>query len=159
HQPRSVTLIADNDPSDDNAPCEMLLIKRKALLVLLETEAGKQFLKGKLQEFVATSLPGVLAGNRLFHDRVDVDDVVDWPQLVDLLRGTPAEDKQIAAIRQRLSSLLKSDFKDWLDRQAANSVKPADKTRILSELNKVLARPDVIPSGLSVQFFPLELRD
>jgi Fe-S-cluster-containing hydrogenase component 2 len=159
HQPRSVTLIADNDPLDGNAPCEMLLIKRKALLVLLETEAGKQFLNGKLREFVATSLPEILAGNRLFQDRIVAEDVVDWTKLLELLRGTPTTDKHTNAARQSFSASLVSDFKNWLQGRAATTLKPADETRILSNLNRLLSKPDLLPPALSVQFFPDEIQD
>jgi Fe-S-cluster-containing hydrogenase component 2 len=141
NQPRSVTLLAQNDPDDPeepNAPCRMLLIKRKALTVLFGVAeggpaplraqlkaAGEPLLKKKLSEFVAVALPDILANNRLFRDLLYVEDVLDW-------------DRLLTCLRRRVADLLDGELRVWLAR-LPSPAEDADRQRIVSGVNDLLA--------------------
>ncbi|MCI0681451.1 MAG: cyclic nucleotide-binding domain-containing protein [Gemmataceae bacterium] len=131
NQPRSATLVADDDPDDGGKPCVMLLIKRKALEEIIKK--SPRFYERELAEFVRSTLPSVLARNRLFRDRVFVEDVLDWPRLLAALRdpgaGWPAR------LGKRLVKAL-----PWLLKEPAERLDFAEKTHIVEHLNGALTR-------------------
>jgi Fe-S-cluster-containing hydrogenase component 2/CRP-like cAMP-binding protein len=159
NQPRSVTLEAADDPKHGNAPCRMLLIKRKALAEIFKTPKGRLALEEKLGDFVRTTLPDVLADNRLFRDMVYPDDVQDWGVLLACFRGTPVEgDDKATAVRRRFADLVDRELRDWLVRQTDTALPEADQVRVVSSLNKVLANPALVPAGLTAHDFAQELQ-
>jgi hypothetical protein len=139
-----VTLVAEND---GDTRCQVLLITRKALQeIFKKLRDGEKYLKQLRRNFVKTGLAELLANNRLFRDRVLGQDVADWAAVADFLagQGGPGEPFRAAA-RARLSTL------------PAPSPTDADKSRISSALNKVLA--DGAPPALNPVVFPEALRD
>lgn len=85
NQPRSVTLIADDDPDDGGKPCVMLLIKRKALEEIIKR--SPRFYEQKMAEFMRSTLPALLAKNRLFRDRlfvamIQTEELADSPDVI-----------------------------------------------------------------------------
>lgn len=159
NQPRSATLVAADDPDDGNAPCRMLLIKRKALLEVFKSPKGRALLDEKLRDFVATSLPSILAENRLFRDMVYKDDVQSWESLLDALRGAHAGSKTATEIRQRIASALDAELKTWLARRPTVPLSAADQTRVVSSLNKLLLKKGLAPDDLSEKAFAENVRD
>jgi Fe-S-cluster-containing hydrogenase component 2/CRP-like cAMP-binding protein len=167
NQPRSVTLVAENDPEDRNEPCRMLLIKRKVLETIFAGQPGSpgpEFLAGKLGDYVNTSLSDALVDNRLFFDSVYLDQVESWDALLTWLRGVV--NGTAAAAHGRFARHLDPGLKEWLRRlpppapgQAPAAPVQADKTRVVSALNKFLARRDLLPDALSEQGFPSAVRE
>src|SRR5581483_9047963 len=113
NQPRSVTLVADNDPAAGGKPCVLLLIKRKALEEIIKKSPG--FYQRKMGDFVATSLPDVLARSRLFRDRLFVQDVRDWDALLGALQG-----KAGGPLLQRIRVRLDESLMRWLKTATAH---------------------------------------
>ena len=152
NRPRSVTLIAENDPADGNLPCQMLLIKRKALTELFDSTQGKEFLREQLRGFIKLTLPELLANNRLFRDLLYVDDVGDWNQLYAYLRGQFADSSPAGVLRQQIISLLDEKFQSWLESTTPAALHAVDKTRIVAALNGVIAKSllPLVESALSI---------
>jgi len=157
-RPRSVTLIAEDDPAAGNAPCQMLLIKRKALHELFKSPQGEKFLREQLRKFVALTLPELLANNRFFHEMLYVEDVQDWDRLFAYLRGQRTDDSPGDALRQKMKALFDDDSKNWLDLTAPAAPNNADRERAIAALNKVLADPLLLPSDPSLSLFPESVR-
>lgn len=133
NQPRSVTLIADDDPDDGGKPCVMLLIKRKALEEIIKR--SPRFYEQKMAEFMRSTLPALLAKNRLFRDRLFVEDVKDWPQLLAALAGqAPGSDSGLLPLlREQLARSL-----PWLTKGSAQQLDGPEKTQIIEHLNQAL---------------------
>jgi Fe-S-cluster-containing hydrogenase component 2/CRP-like cAMP-binding protein len=131
NQPRSATLVALNDGDE---PCEMLLIKRLALREILEK--CPSFYDQKMEDFIATTLPALLAQNRLFRDRVDADAVNAWPGLLACLRGDGGAADSAAGrpVREKLGEKARAG----LAHLVPASLDDADRARLLSALNEVL---------------------
>ena len=157
-QPRSVTLIAENDPAAGNAPCQMLLIKRKALHELFKSPQVAKFLREQLRKFVGMTLPELLANNRLFRDMFYVDDIQDWDRLVAYLRGQLPVGSTNDALLQQMISLFEEDFKSWLS-VAPSTLNDADRARIVAALNEVLANRSFQPSDPSLAVFAEPARE
>jgi Fe-S-cluster-containing hydrogenase component 2/CRP-like cAMP-binding protein len=158
-RPRSVTLIAEDDPAANNAPCQMLLIKRKALHELFKSPQGEKFLKEQLRKFVGLTLPELLANNRFFHEMLYVEDVHDWDRLLTFLRGQQSDSSAADALRQKLRSLLDDDFKSWLELAPLTAPNDAERVRAVAALNKVLADRLLLPSQPSLELFQEAARD
>ncbi len=136
NQPRSVTLVADDD---DGRPCEMLLVKRKALEEIRKKDPA--FFEGQMADFVRTVLPDILARNRLFQDQLFAADVADWPGLLAVLQGKsggPAA-AGLARLRERLDPRLMR----WLPRTRAEHLDASDRNQIVGRINQVLSRRDL----------------
>jgi Fe-S-cluster-containing hydrogenase component 2 len=132
NQPRSVTLLADNDPDDGGKPCLLLLIKRKALDEIIKKCPG--FYERKMADFVKTVLPDILARNRLFQGRLFVEDVRDWQTLLSALQGNgPGPDLH------RLRAALDKNLMRWLQEATAAGLDLPEKCQIIEKLNRVLA--------------------
>jgi Fe-S-cluster-containing hydrogenase component 2/CRP-like cAMP-binding protein len=144
NQPRSVTLVADNDPADDSKPCVMLLIKRKALEEIIKKAPA--FFEGRMQDFVDTVLPDILTRNRLFQDRLFAEDVLDWNRLLAGLSGR--FDGAAPAGLRRVRGFLDERLRRWLPRAAAEQLDGADRNHIIGQLNMVLARRDLAEPDL-----------
>jgi Fe-S-cluster-containing hydrogenase component 2/CRP-like cAMP-binding protein len=157
-QPRSVTLIAEDDPAAANAPCQMLLIKRKALHELFKSPPGEKFLREQLRKFVGMTLPELLANNRLFRDLLYVDDVQDWERLIAYLRGQVADGSSSDVLRQHMTSLFEEEFKSWLSSTPA-TLHDADRVRIVAALNTVLANRLFQPTEPPPALFPEPARE
>jgi Fe-S-cluster-containing hydrogenase component 2 len=132
NHPRSVTLVADDDAG---RPCVMLLMKRKALEEVIKKAPA--FYEGRMQDFVQTVLPDVLARNRLFQDHLFAEDVRDWAALLAALQrpGT-------AGLR-RVRALLDPALMRWLPQATAEHLDGPDQDQIVDRLNQVLARRDL----------------
>jgi Fe-S-cluster-containing hydrogenase component 2/CRP-like cAMP-binding protein len=144
NQPRSVTLVADDDPADGGKPCVMLLIKRKALEEIIKKAPA--FYENRMQDFVQTVLPDILARNRLFQDRLFAEDIADWSGLLAGLRGEhpgPAA-AGLDRVRERLGQRLTR----WLGRATAEHLDGPDKNQIVDGLNQVLSRRDLADRAL-----------
>jgi Fe-S-cluster-containing hydrogenase component 2/CRP-like cAMP-binding protein len=142
NRPRSVTLIAEDDPADNNAPCVMLLIKRKALQDLFKSPEGRAFLTGQLQKFLEQTLPELLANNRLFCDLFYADDIQDWGRLLEGLRNPSAA----SPLAERLAPQLfgsNTDFQSWLDSNPALPLHEADQARTMTALNWMLMESEL----------------
>ena len=105
NQPRSKTLVAGKDGDEK---CVLLLIKRKALVVILPQRgrnAAALFYRNKSEDFLTRALPSRLAENQLFRPRLYVDDVreADWPRLLDLLQGAGGPER-LRRVRARLGT-------------------------------------------------------
>ncbi len=157
-QPRSVTLIAEDDPAAGNAPCQMLLIKRKALHELFKSPQGEKFLREQLRKFVGLTLPELLANNQLFRDMLYVDDVQDWERLVAYLRGQLADGSASDVLRQHMTSLFEEDFESWLS-APTTTVNDADRARIVAALNQVLANRSFQPNNPPLSVFSEPARE
>ena len=157
--PRSVKQIAEYDPAAGNAPCQMLLIKRKALHELFKSPTGDVFRRAQLRNFVGHTLPVLLANNRLFRDMLYVDDVQDWERLIAYLRGQFKDGSPADALRQQMNSLLDQEFKIWLDLAPATALHDADRARIVAALNSVLAKPLFQPNEPPLSIFPEPARE
>ena len=134
NQPRSVTLIADNDPEDDGKPCRLLLIKRKALEEIIKKSPA--FYERKMADFVRTTLPDVLAKNRLFRDRLFAQDVRDWPTLLEALQGK--HQGPCASWLHELRGQFEATFVRWLDKATAERLDVPEKFQIVERLNQAL---------------------
>ena len=159
NRPRSATLIAENDTADRNAPCQMLLIKRKALTELFKSPKGEEFLREQLRGFIKLTLPELLANNRLFRDLLYVDDVRDWSRLHAYLRGQFADGSTAGGLRQQVVSALDAEFKNWLAAAAATELHEVDRTRIVAALNGVIAKPIFQLDELALSIFPESMRE
>lgn len=136
NQPRSVTLIAEDDPQAGGGPCVMLLIKRKALEII--KDKNPRFYEQKMIEFVRSTLPAVLAKNRLFRDRLFVGDVLDWEALLSALQGKTAGFKRLHKLHERLR-----DSIPWLAKATAPHLDGPEKVQIVERLNDALTSPDL----------------
>src|SRR5581483_9708982 len=143
NQPRSVTLVADNDPAAGGKPCVLLLIKRKALEEIIKKSPG--FYQRKMGDFVATSLPDVLARSRLFRDRLFVQDVRDWDALLGALQG-----KAGGPLLQRLRARLDDNLMRWLKTATAQALDAPEKSQVIEKLNLVLTARDLAPPEAGV---------
>jgi Fe-S-cluster-containing hydrogenase component 2 len=141
NQPRSVTLVADNDPEDLNRPCRMLLIKRKALEEIIKK--SPRFYEQKMAEFVQSTLPTVLAKNRLFRDRLFVEDVQNWEALLQGLQGKTSGAARLRKLREHLRKSV-----PWLDKAAAGNLDDAEKMQIVECLNQALTDPELTAAEL-----------
>ncbi len=153
NRPRSVTLIAENDPADENAPCVMLLIKRKALQDLFKSPEGKTFLHDQLHKFLEQTLPELLANNHLFADLFYSNDVQDWGRLLEGLR-TPTEASPLAAKFAGQLMAPSAEFKTWLDSNPALPLHEADQARTVAALNWMLTEGGLTVSPIQVRDFP-----
>jgi CRP-like cAMP-binding protein len=140
NQVRSATLVADNDTDDGDKPCVLLLIKRKALEDIVKK--SPKFYERQMIDFIDRTLPDILARNRLFRDRLFVDDVRDWPALVDALRG-----KRSASLLQPLRVRLDAKLTGWLRDADADQLDGAERAFVVEELNRVLTERDLFPLG------------
>jgi Fe-S-cluster-containing hydrogenase component 2/CRP-like cAMP-binding protein len=157
NRPRSVTLIAENDPADKNAPCVMLLIKRKALQDLFKSPEGKNFLKDQLQKFLEQTLPELLANNRLFADLFYSDDIQDWGRLLEGLRNPAAADPLAAQLANQLIAP-SAEFRAWLDSEPALPLHEADQARAVAALNWMLTDGGLRVGPAHVREFPGRVR-
>jgi Fe-S-cluster-containing dehydrogenase component/CRP-like cAMP-binding protein len=155
HQPRSVTLRADND---GDQPCEMLLIKRKVLEEILAPKQGNPpsrtygpLYRTKVRDYLRSTFPDVLRKNRLFRSLFYVEDCLDWPSLLSGLRGRRPDNLKIERIRQ----LLDDRFQLWLMAPERGQLDDPAKYRIASELNELLKRDDLH----TPKAWPLELME
>jgi Fe-S-cluster-containing hydrogenase component 2 len=139
NQPRSVTLVAADDPADGAKPCVMLLIKRKALDEIIKKAPA--FYEGRMQDFVETVLPDILTRNRLFQDRLFAEDVLDWGGLLAALSRATSGPAAVGLARLRES--LDQRLRRWLPRARAEDLDGPDKNHIVGQLNQVLARRDL----------------
>jgi len=129
NQPRSATLIADNDAQ--GRPCVMLLVKRKALEEIVKKSPG--FYERKMVEFVRGTLPDILAKNRIFRDRLFVEDVRDWPALIRALQTTGA-----APFVQTLRGGMNPSVLRWLDKADVGSLDDPERLQIIEQLNQAI---------------------
>ena len=159
NRPRSVTLIAENDPAAENAPCQMLLIKRKALTELFKSPKGEEFLREQLRGFIKLTLPEVLANNRLFRDLLYVDDVGDWDRLFAYLRGQFADSSPAGVLRQQVISSFDEEFKGWLESAAPTELREVDRTRIVAALNGLIVKPLFQLDEPALSIFPEPVRE
>jgi Fe-S-cluster-containing hydrogenase component 2/CRP-like cAMP-binding protein len=155
NQPRTVTLVADDDPGDLDAegkpkPCVMLLIKRRVLVEEIAKKAPA-FIQGQMQEFVDRALPDILARNRLFQNRLFAEDVRDWNRLLAALGGRDGGPAR--GWLQRVCGLIDRRTMRWLGRAGAAQLDGPEKNQIIDRLNQALtqrdlARADPWPAGL-----------
>lgn len=142
NQPRSVSLLADNDPVG-NQPCTMLLIKRKALEDLIKKAPA--FVEDRMQDFVQTVLPDILTRNRFFQNRLFAGDVRDWATLLDALGGR-APGPAPSGLR-RLREALDPALMRWLPGARADHLDGPDRDHIIERLNEALSRRDLALPG------------
>jgi Fe-S-cluster-containing hydrogenase component 2 len=138
NQPRSVTLIAEDDPAAGNAPCVMLLIKRKALQEMFKSPQGEEFLREQLRKFLRLTLPELLANNRLFRDLIYIEDVHDWDRLIGYLCDEAAGNSPHDVMRRQIAGSLSEEFKTWLSAGPSMPLHAADQARVIAALNDVL---------------------
>jgi Fe-S-cluster-containing hydrogenase component 2/CRP-like cAMP-binding protein len=131
NQPRGVTLVANIDRAAGDKPCELLLIKRKALEEIIKRNPG--FYQRKMADFVATALPDVLARNHLFRARLFIEDVRDWDALLSAL-----QDKTANAALRRLRERLDKNLTRWLGTATALRLDQPEKSQIIEKINQVL---------------------
>ncbi len=137
NQPRSVTLVADNDPDDGDKPCVMLLIKRKALEEI--AKKSPRFYEQKMAEFVRSTLPDVLAKNRLFRDRLFAEDVLDWKALLDGLQGKTPGSARVEKLLREIGTAL-----PWLAKASPATLDGPERAQIIERLNQALTDPQLI---------------
>lgn len=144
NQVRSVTLIADNDPDDDDKPCVVLLIKRKALEEIVKK--SPKFYERKMVDFIDNTLPDILARNRLFRDRLFVEDVREWQVLIEAMQGrwkSPVPGA-LESVRGSIDRKLVS----WLRTLNGTPIDGPGKAYLLENLTQVLTRRDLFASDL-----------
>jgi Fe-S-cluster-containing hydrogenase component 2/CRP-like cAMP-binding protein len=137
NQKRSVSLIASPVAAE---PCEMLLIKRKALMDIIA--AAPEFYQKKLDEFIDQTLPELLAENRLFREALYLEDVPEqkWPRQLALLQGrTPAG---MTPPIQRLRDVLGPALCQQIDAMNVEDIKPSAGMQLAFD-------PDRIPQWFS----------
>ncbi len=137
NQKRTVSLIAANTADE---PCEMLLVKRKALMDIIA--AAPDFYAKKLDEFIEQTLPDLLAESRLFREALYLEDVPEqrWPRQLALLQGkTPGG--MSPAIR-RIRELLGDEMCRTIDAIPPEDIKPAPGMHLAFD-------PDRIPRWFS----------
>jgi Fe-S-cluster-containing hydrogenase component 2/CRP-like cAMP-binding protein len=134
NQPRSVTLVAENEGAK---PCLMLLIKRKALEEIIKK--SPRFYEKKMADFVSSTLPDVLAKNRLFRERLFVEEVRDWPALLAALHPDSDAAEWVRGLRGRLPR----SFLRWLDKSDLANLDASEKFQIVEKLNGALAQQPV----------------
>lgn len=136
NRPRSVTLLADNDAGQ---PCEMLLIKRKALLEIIfdkKTNAPRVMYQKKMTDFLKQTLPDLLARNHLFRSLIYVEEVRDWSALLaGLSSGRGAA--------RRIVGFLDDSLRQWLGALSPEQLDDFGRYRIVSEINALLKRKDL----------------
>src|SRR5262245_28813097 len=137
NQKRSVSLIASPDSPE---PCEMLLIKRKALMDIIA--AAPEFYQKKLDEFIDQTLPDLLADNRLFRESLYLEDVPEqkWLRQLALLQGkTPGG---MPPAIKRLREVLGPGICEKIDAIAPEEIKPTVGMQLAFD-------PDRIPQWFS----------
>lgn len=143
NQVRSVTLVADNDALDDNKPCVMLLIKRKALEEIVKK--SPKFYEVKMAEFIETTLPDILARNRLFRDVLFVEDVRSWHTLVQSIQGEFSG--SLPGVVDRVRKLLDPKVLNWLKGSNGSPLDNSAKAYLVEGLTALLSRRDLFPTN------------
>jgi electron transport protein HydN len=137
NDPRRYTLVAQNDrrsygpdkPAVDR-PCTLLLIKRRALLLIAQYSA--LFRQQRMQFFLKHELAAQLVQNRIFANTLYPSDVRDWTDLVTALQhGTHPAVK-------RIRNSFDAEFRNWLGRLDPVSLTESQKHELLRNLNACL---------------------
>ena len=133
---RSMTLVARTDPRDLDEkaqphPCEVLLIHRRALLDMNQHVAA--FRDSRSQQFLDRKLAGLLRDNRLFRDKLYIEDVASFSHLVRQLQG-----RERSTETTRLREMLGKEFRNWIASLDTDRLAEHDQQRIVSQLNDLL---------------------
>jgi Fe-S-cluster-containing hydrogenase component 2/CRP-like cAMP-binding protein len=147
NQKRSVSLIAAPDSPE---PCEMLLVKRKALMDIIA--AAPEFYQKKLDEFIDQTLPDLLAENRLFREALYLEDVPEqkWPRQLALLQGKVPGGMSPAI--KRLREVMGPAVSAKLDAIAPEDIKPTVGMQLAFD-------PDRIPQWFSNRLMVIRALD
>lgn len=137
NQPRSVTLAAAND---NGQKCQMLLIKRKAFLEIINK--CPSFYERKMVEFVDQTLPSMLAKNRLFRERIFFGDVLDWAKFLSLLQGKAPG--PLSAMVRGVPEKIEPAARAWIDKTTYKTLRPEEKLSLLRAANQLLTRRDLV---------------
>lgn len=142
NQKRSVTLIASPDADE---PCEMLLVKRKALVDIIA--AAPEFYAKKLDEFIDQTLPDLLAENRLFREALYLEDVPEqkWPRQLQLLQGV--NPGGMTAPIRRIRELLGEAACRKIDALTVDDIKSSAAQQLAYDVDRI---PDWFANRLTI---------
>jgi Fe-S-cluster-containing hydrogenase component 2/CRP-like cAMP-binding protein len=136
--PRSVTLIAGGNAG---IPCELLLIKRKVLIDIIEAT-------GDLHERVAKLLgaSGKLPDDWYTRETpfsvADFEETV-WPTYLNHLKTLAEKKERRPPAEQWVHDHWESGFKDWLLKLSLSELDHPAKERILAESNRIAGLKDL----------------